>query len=43
MQKHGELSHYGHNRRFFAFFPPRSASFNPYRRRSQSFPNGPRM
>src|ERR1039458_2017998 len=28
---------------FFAFFPPRSQSFNPYRRRSVSGPNGPKM
>src|ERR1019366_1975757 len=29
--------------RFFPFLPPRSASFNPQRRRSLSTPNGPRM
>ena len=29
--------------RFFPLFPPRSASFRPQRRRSQSTPNGPRM
>ena len=29
--------------RWLAFFPPRSASFRPQRRRSQSGPNGPRM
>jgi hypothetical protein len=28
---------------FFAFFPPRSASFSPHRRRSQSGPKAPRM
>jgi len=27
---------------FFAFFPPRSQSRNPYRRKSVSGPNGPR-
>src|SRR6266849_10235691 len=29
--------------RFFPFFPPRSASFSPQRRKSLSAPNGPRM
>ena len=29
--------------RFFAFFPPRSQSRNPYRRKSVSGPNGPKM
>src|ERR1700728_4899763 len=29
--------------RFFPFFPPRSASFSPHRRRSLSCPNGPKM
>jgi len=29
--------------RFLPLFPPRSASFRPQRRRSQSAPNGPRM
>src|ERR1039458_5915732 len=28
---------------FFAFFPPRSQSRSPYRRRSVSGPNGPKM
>jgi len=28
---------------FFAFFPPRSHSRNPYRRKSVSGPNGPRI
>jgi hypothetical protein len=29
--------------RFFAFFPPRSQSRSPYRRRSVSGPNGPKI
>ena len=29
--------------RFFAFFPPRSHSRNPYRRKSVSGPNGPKI
>jgi hypothetical protein len=29
--------------RFFAFFPPRSHSRSPYRRKSVSGPNGPKM
>src|SRR5215472_10422597 len=29
--------------RFFAFLPPRSASFSPQRLRSQSIPNGPKI
>src|SRR5215471_8338407 len=29
--------------RFFPLFPPRSASFSPQRRRSQSTPNGPKI
>jgi hypothetical protein len=29
--------------RFFEFLPPREAIFSPWRLRSESFPNGPRM
>ena len=36
-------SRHGNDGCFFPLFPPRSASFKPQRRRSQSTPNGPRM
>jgi len=43
VQQHCQLSRRSDHPRFFPFFPPRSASFSPQRRRSLSTPNGPRI